>query len=79
VDVVWIARKHPAMDPGRIAKERQKTVWMAVRQLEGADLYLAAVENLELRDRAVDRAIRSVRADLDAVRALLIGPRLWCL
>jgi hypothetical protein len=39
-----------------------------MRQLERAELYLAAVAYMELDDRAARRAINQLRADTEALR-----------
>jgi hypothetical protein len=46
-----------------------------VRQLERADLYLAAVGAMDLGDRQAARALNQLRSDLDALRRHLIELR----
>jgi hypothetical protein len=48
--------------------ERRKVLRSAIRQLERADIYLAAVAYMELDDRPAQRAVSQLRADLDALR-----------
>jgi hypothetical protein len=48
----------------RTAKEQRKVFRAAVRQLERADLYLAAVAYMDIGDREAQRALNQVRSDL---------------
>jgi hypothetical protein len=48
----------------RTAGERRKVLRTAMRQLERADLYLAAVAYMDLGDREAQRALNKVRGDL---------------
>lgn len=48
----------------RTADERRKVMRAAMRQLERADLYLAAVAYMDLGDREAQRALNQVRGDL---------------
>jgi hypothetical protein len=48
----------------RTVNERRKVLRTAIRQLERADLYLAAVAYMDLGDREAQRALNQVRADL---------------
>jgi acyl-CoA reductase-like NAD-dependent aldehyde dehydrogenase len=48
----------------RTANERRKVLRTAIRQLERADLYLAAVAYMDLGDREAQRALNQVRGDL---------------
>ena len=59
----------------RTASESRQVLRIAARQLERADLYLAAVEALDLGDRQAARALNQVRSDLDALRRYLIELR----
>jgi hypothetical protein len=62
--------------PGtRTASESRQVFRAAVRQLERADLYLAAVGAMELGDRQSARALNRLRADVDALRRHLIELR----
>jgi hypothetical protein len=47
----------------------------ASRQLERAELYLAAVAFMELDDREAQRAIARLRTDLESLRQYLDGQR----
>ena len=48
----------------RTVNERRKVLRAAMRQLERADLYLAAVAYMDLGDREAQRALNQVRNDL---------------
>ena len=55
----------------RTAKERRHVLRTAVRQLERAELYLAAVAYMELGDREAQRALNQLRTDLESVKRYL--------
>jgi Holliday junction resolvasome RuvABC ATP-dependent DNA helicase subunit len=59
----------------RTANESRQVLRVAVRQMERADLYLAAVGAMELDNRQAARALNQLRADLDALRRHLIELR----
>src|ERR1700674_1524096 len=48
----------------RTANEKRQVLRTAMRQLERADLYLAAVAYMDLGDREAQRALKQVRGDL---------------
>jgi acyl-CoA reductase-like NAD-dependent aldehyde dehydrogenase len=52
----------------RTSNERRQVLRAAIRQLERAEIYLAAVEYMELDDRASQQAVRKLRADADGLR-----------
>jgi hypothetical protein len=52
----------------RTANERRNVLRAAIRQLERAEIYLAAVEYMELDDRASQQAVRKLRADAYGLR-----------
>ena len=52
----------------RTTGERRQVLRAAIRQLERADVYLAAVTYMDIDDRPSERALRQLRADLDAIR-----------
>jgi len=58
----------------RAEREREKR-YVAAEQLERAELYVVAAAQLELADRDLRRALESLRADVQAVRDLLLRPR----
>jgi uncharacterized membrane protein YebE (DUF533 family) len=51
----------------RSAGERRQVLRAAMRQLERAELYLAAVAYMELDDRAAIRSLNQLRTDLDSL------------
>ena len=62
--------------PGaRTPNESCQVLRLAIRQLERADLYLAAVGSMDLGDRQAARALNQLRTDLDGVRRHLIDLR----
>jgi hypothetical protein len=52
----------------RTTGEQRQVLRAAIRQVERAEIYLAAVAHMDLDDRAAERAVRQLRADLDALR-----------
>jgi Holliday junction resolvasome RuvABC ATP-dependent DNA helicase subunit len=55
--------------PGaRTANENRQVLRAAIRQLERADVYLAAVQAMEIDDRGAHRALRQLRADIEGLR-----------
>jgi hypothetical protein len=55
----------------RSANEQRQVLRAAIRQLERADLYLAAVAYMELGDREAQRALNQVRSDLASLERYL--------
>ena len=60
----------------RTTGEQRQVLRAAVRQLERADIYLAAVTFMDIDDQPAKRALRQLRADLDALRRHLGEQRL---
>lgn len=52
----------------RTTKEQRQVLRAAIRQLDRAEIYVAAVSYMQLDDRAAQRAIRQLRADLDGLK-----------
>lgn len=52
----------------RTASERRQVLRSAMRQLERAEIYLAAVAYMELDHREAGRAVNQLRADVEALR-----------
>jgi hypothetical protein len=52
----------------RTAGEQRQVLRAAIRQLERADIYLAAVAHMGLDDRAAERSLNQLRTDLDLLR-----------
>jgi hypothetical protein len=55
------------MPDERTASEHRQVLRAAIRQLERADIYLAAVTYMDLGDPAADRALTKLRAELDGL------------
>ncbi len=55
----------------RTVAERRKVLRSAIRQLERAEIYLAAVAHMELDDRPAQRAVNQIRSDLESLRRYL--------
>lgn len=62
-------------EPRRDHRDPRRLLEIADRQLEAADMYLAAIENLQIPDRTIERAVGQLRGDLEGVRRLLTRPR----
>jgi len=60
----------------RTSAERRRVLGTAIRQLERADLYLAAVVSMDVGDRDVKRLLDHLRRDLEAVNRHLRAGRL---
>jgi hypothetical protein len=52
----------------RTTNEQRQVLRAAIRQLDRAEIYLAAVAYMQLDDRAAERAVRQLRADLDGLK-----------
>jgi uncharacterized protein YecE (DUF72 family) len=59
----------------RNANEQRQVLRAAIRQLERADIYLAAVAYMELDDREAERALNQLRADLVRLRRYMSESR----
>ena len=55
----------------RTAKERRQVLRAAIRQLERAEIYLAAVAYMDLNDREAQRAVNQLRTDVESLRRYL--------
>ena len=60
----------------RTTSERRQVLRAAIRQLERADIYLAAVGYMDIDDRSAERALRQLRVDLDGLRRHLSVQRI---
>ena len=62
--------------PDQRSTSQQRTVLRtAIRQLERADIYIAAVASMEIGDWAGQRAVRQLRDDLESLRRHLSNLR----
>ena len=59
----------------RTANERRQVLRAAIRQLDRAEVYLAAVAYMELDDRAAQRAVNQLRSDVEALKGHLAEQR----
>ena len=59
----------------RTANERRQVLRAAIRQLERAEIYLAAVAYMALDDRDANQAINQLRTDAESLRRHLGGVR----
>ena len=55
----------------RTANDERKVLRAAIRQLERAELYLAAVAYMELDERDSQRALSQLRTDVENLRRYL--------
>ncbi len=59
----------------RTASERRQVLRAAMRQLERAEIYLAAVAYMELDDREAQNAVNRLRAGLESLNRYLAERR----
>ena len=59
----------------RTGKERRQVLRASIRQLERADIYLAAVSYMDIDDREAERANNRLRTDLESLRRYLLELR----
>jgi len=59
----------------RNANEQRQVLRAAIRQLERADIYLAAVAYMDLDDRNAERALNQIRTDLESLRRYIAEQR----
>jgi len=59
----------------RTGKERRQVLRASIRQLERADIYLAAVSYMDIDDREAERANNRLRTDLESLRRYLVELR----
>ena len=52
----------------RTANERRQVLRAAIRQLDRAEIYLAAVAYMSLDDRGAQQAVSRLRTDLESLR-----------
>lgn len=59
----------------RTSNERRQVLRAAMRQLDRAELYLAAVAYMDIDDRPAQRSVRELRSDLESLRRHLADLR----
>jgi hypothetical protein len=59
----------------RTANEQRQVLRAAIRQLDRAELYLAAVAYMEIDDRAAQREVRRLRSDIESLKRHLSALR----
>jgi hypothetical protein len=59
----------------RTSNEQRQVLRAAIRQLDRAEIYLAAVAYMQLDDRAAERAVTQLRTDVDALKRHLAALR----
>lgn len=59
----------------RTPNERRQVLRAAIRQIERADIYLAAVAYMDIDDRAARRALNQLRTDAERLRRYLVDLR----
>ncbi len=59
----------------RNSNERRQVLRAAIRQLDRAEIYLAAVAYLDIDDRAAQRSVGRLRADLESLKRHLAEVR----
>jgi hypothetical protein len=63
------------MPTQRSIGEQRQVLRAAVRQLDRAEIYLAAVAYMDLGDNAVDLSVNRLRSEVDGLRRYLIDRR----
>jgi hypothetical protein len=59
----------------RTANEQRRVLRAAIRQIDRAEIYVAAVAYMDLDDRAAQRAVARIRADLEGLKQHLSALR----
>ena len=59
----------------RNANERRQVLRAAIRQLDRAEIYLAAVAYMDIDDRAAQRSVRQLRSDFNSLKGHLVELR----
>jgi hypothetical protein len=55
----------------RNSNERRQVLRAAIRQLDRAEIYLAAVAYMDIDDRAAQRSVRQLHSDLNSLKGHL--------
>ena len=59
----------------RTSSEQRQVLRTAIRQLDRAEIYLAAVSYMQIDDRAAQRSLNQLRTDLDGLKRHLTALR----
>jgi hypothetical protein len=59
----------------RTSNERRQVLRAAIRQLDRAEIYLAAVAYMDIDDRAAQRSVGQLRSDLESLKRHLAALR----
>jgi hypothetical protein len=59
----------------RTGHERRQVLRAAIRQLERAEVYMDAVEYMDLDDRPAQRTLNQLKSDLQSLRSYLADQR----
>ena len=59
----------------RTSSETRKVLRAAIRQLDRAEIYMAAVAYMDLDDREAQRAVMRLRTDLESLKRHLAAMR----
>jgi hypothetical protein len=60
----------------RTSSEQRVVLRAAIRQLERAEIYLAAVAFMDIGDREAERSVNQLRTDVESLRRHLSDQRL---
>ncbi len=63
------------LPPQRAADEQRRVLREAIRQIDRAEIYVAAVGYMDLDERAAKRAVARIRADLQSLEQPLSALR----
>jgi hypothetical protein len=59
----------------RTSSEKRQVLRAAIRQLDRAEIYMAAVAYMDIDDREAQRAVRRLRAELESLKQYLAAMR----
>ena len=59
----------------RTSSDRRKVLRAAIRQLDRAEIHMAAVAYMDLDDREAERAVMRLRTDLESLKRYLAAMR----
>ena len=59
----------------RTSSEKRQVLRAAIRQLDRAEIYVAAVAHMDINEREAQRAVRRLRAELESLKQYLAAMR----